>query len=218
MTKNEVNVNDVIQETYEIPPSLYDGKFTKTAKFLLPSISLNVRNKFVAKFFQNAFLGDKEYQHDIERALFILFKVDKFDEEWKVVYEALCKKKEYIMDYECGMNNDSTLIMIVFQVPEEYSNEYYRFKQGKYSKFSKEYKEFFPKMITDEVGNEVESITWGAMNLSETLRTKMNNLFRIDPKDPDVLQPGDEIWEAPRKYREYYRSGEDAPKHIKASV
>lgn len=206
MTKNEIDINSVILETHTIPPSEFDGRFTKTALFLLPAISLNVRNKYVFKFFENAFLGDKCYESDIERAIYVLFTVLRNDRDWKPVYEALKKKEEYILDYEIGSDKEGhDQIMIVFQVPEKYSNEYLMFKKGKYSKFSKEYKDKFPKTITDDNNVESESTVWGAMNLSETLRNKVNNIFKVNEKDPDILTEGDEIWEKPLRKREYFR-------------
>lgn len=206
MTRNDEIIDKNLEEAYEIPESKYDGKYTKTSQFLLPAISLNIRNIHVSKFFVNAFLGDAEYKTTVQRPVFTLFSIKEYDAEWKAVYNGLKKKEEYVTDYDCGTKNGNNLLMVVFQVPNKYANEYFNFKLGRYSKFSDEYKALFPERIKDQHGNEKESITWGAMHLSERLRTEMNNKFKNNPFDKDLLKEGDEIWEMPRAFREYYRT------------
>jgi len=202
MTRNETSIKTVAQEPYQVPVSIYDGKYTKTSQFLLPAIDLNIRKPVIFRYFENAFLDDRELiDHDIIRPIFVLWKVPNLQEtEWQNIYKFLIGKDEYVTDYEVGMRGLYHLYMIVFSVPEKYKVLYTQFKQGQYSKFDSEYKKLFPQYVYDSKGETVESIIWGALYKSEILRSKIENEFgtTLDPKE-------DEYWERPRAKREYYR-------------
>lgn len=200
MKKNEVNIEQKLLEKFKLPESRYDGKLTKTSQFMLNSISLNILNKHINKYFENAFLGDREFQHSIDRPIFVLFKSDKNDKDWIRVFDVMCSKKEYVLDYYCGQNPEGQdLTMIVYQVPEEFSEDYYNFKKGKYSKFSENYKRKFNEKVINTQGREVESIIWGIIHKSPKMVKEVEEEFDVK------FEEDDEIWERPRRFREYYR-------------
>lgn len=212
MTKNGINLKTLVAERYEIPTSVYDGRFTKTTQFLLPAVNLNIRKKVIWSYFVDAFLDDKEYDHDIQRAVFCLFKThDPSSQEWKAVYEFLINKEEYVLDYNVGRDNEGNiLVMVVYQIPEEAKEIYGLFKRGWYSKFPDWYKEKFIREIQDENGQMIESVLWGAMNKSPQLKAMVEETFGC------TLDDDDELWEKPRPFREYYRYSEGKELHEKA--
>lgn len=209
MRKNDVIVNEAIKETYVIPPSVCDGKYTKTTQFMLPSIGLTNRNHLMRKFFINSFLDDRKHRHEYERPIFVLFGVEDFkDKDWYKVYSALLKSPNYIGDYDCGIQDKKKLVMMVFKVPDEFEKDYFNFKRGKYSKFSDAYKQKFPQEIADENGNIKESTLWQIMNKSPILMRLLEEDFGLDEGSMDDAE---EIWDRPSRKREYYRYEEIIP-------
>lgn len=218
MTRNEIITNNVLIEDYETPSSSLDGTYTKTTQFMLPAVGVNAKNKIIFKFFLNSYLDDSEHLHEYTRPIFVLFGVDNFNnKEWQKVYSALVQSSNYITDYDCGRQNKLNLVMMVFGVPEEYAKDYYHFKRGRYSQFSEAYKDKFPKWIQVEGNREIESVIWQVINKSPILKDKIAEEFvckRDDgsmfaTRDFDLLRADidtwDEIWDRPRKKREYFR-------------
>lgn len=203
MTKNEVNIKEVIKEEYITPVSPYDGKYTKTTQFMLPSVGINVKNKLIYKYFINSYLDDKQHRHEYVRPIFVLFGIVDFNErDWGRVYSALVKSANYIGDYDCGMQEDKNLVMVVFRVPDEFENDYYHFKRGRYSKFSSAYKEKFPRYLDDDGSTSRESIIWQAIHKSPDLIKQLEEIFDTPEGH---WNDAAEIWDKPRKNREYYR-------------
>jgi hypothetical protein len=215
MTNNGVDINEVTKQEYITPVSIYDGKYTKTTQFMLPSVGVNVKNRLIFKFFLNAYLQDMGHRHQYERPIFVLFNVKNFgDRDWEKVYSALVKSPNYINDYDIGKQEGNSLVMLVFKVPDEFERDYYYFKRGKYSKFSEVYKEKFPKISQDVDGNQKESILWQVVNKDPALKREIEEEFGMDEGELDKPTDGvfaDEIWDIPRKNREYYRYVQDIP-------
>ncbi len=215
MTKNDVDLKHALLNEYDTPYSIYDGKYTKTTQFMLPSIDVDIRNRMIFKFFINSYLDDKEFNHSHTRPIFILFGVKDFkDKDWDKVYVSLALSKNYLMDYDCGMQDTINLVMMVFQVPEEFAEDYYHFKQGRYSKFSKNYKNKFSRYISED--SEKESIIWQIIHKSHKLKRELEKEFDLNIGEfdkPTIIEKdgnrntyqAEEIWDLPRKEREYYR-------------
>jgi len=192
---------EAIQENYLVPNSLYDGKFSKTSQFMLPAIGVNVTHKSVFKFFQNAFLADREHKHNYERPIFMLFAIEDYNDlDWKRVYSALISSKNYITEYDIGAKDSKFLLMIVFNVPVEFEKDYYNFRLGRYSLFSKEYRSKFPEFLDKE--KKKKNIHWQIINKDDELKQRIIDTFNVSE---NLLDKDDEIWDAPRKEREYYR-------------
>ena len=192
---------EVLQESHIIPDSLYDGKFNKTTQFMLPAISINVTQPLVFKFFENAFLADKEHKHNYERPIFMLFSISDYNDlNWKKVYSILIKSKNYITEYDVGIKDNKYLLMMVFSIPEEFEKDYYNFRIGRYSLFSEEYKKKFPEYLDGE--KKKKNIHWRIINKSDDLREEIEKTFEVSE---GYLLKADEIWDKPRREREYYR-------------
>lgn len=192
---------EVLQESYIIPESLYDGRFSKTSQFMIPAIGINVTHKLVFPYFENAFLADRGHKHNYTRPIFVLFSITSFKEEnWINVYNALIRSKNFITEYDVGIQKNKYLLMLVFSVPEEYSQDYYNFRVGKYSHFSENYKKKFTEFLDKK--KTKRNIHWQIINRDPVLKEQIETAFNVPN---NLLDDKDEIWEKPRNEREFYR-------------
>lgn len=211
MTMEKIKEAEVLQETYQTPSSEYDRKFSKTSQFMVPAIGINITNKAVFKYFSNAYLTDMQHKHDYVRPIFILFSVDDFEEkDWKNVYTTLTKLPNFITEYDVGVQDGAYLVMMVFQVPEKFENDYVNFKLGRYSQFSEEYKKKFPEFLDKE--KKKKNIHWQIIHKDEDLKRIVEEEFNMEYGELDrptmwrgnLYPAAVEIWDKPNK-RECYR-------------
>lgn len=222
MTKDGTNIHEILAEPYTPKTGRYNPRFNKTTQFLLPMIGLDVSNKVLIRFLVNAFLDDKELEHEFVRPLFLLFKVKSYtDKDW-IDLQRLLKLRQcaefYTCDYYVGEDSatNSNLVMYVFQTPEKFKDDYYHFKSGRYSKFSPEYKKRFKKEVLS--GSEiVESKIYGAIHKTKTMKDFIALEFVVKdekgkPKNSSdysefraYVDTLDELWDAPHKEDEYFR-------------
>lgn len=107
---------------------LEDKKLNICAKFVLPMVAINHNN--LPKEFINSYI-DREYH------VYIVFEKDNNFVNLNQNYlQYLKDNNEYIESYE----EDTDEYIIKFNIPEEYYKEFDLFIQGKYSKFSENYK------------------------------------------------------------------------------
>lgn len=206
MIKND-NIKELLNNTYIVPESIFDGRYTKTSLFMLPSLDISLSSINIKPFLINAFLDDREYNHIFIRPIFVLFKTKSYkDITWKKLYESLMKKPEYLVDYDCGIQNDFNLVMFVFACPEKYKEDYYHFKRGRYSKFSEEYKKKFPEAVTNDKGKFVKSLMYGVIHKTNYIKSEVERVLMLDP---NIIDEMDELWEIPLRHREYYRYKND---------
>jgi hypothetical protein len=201
MTKNQVDINKLIEESYKVPESVFDRKRTKTSHFMLNTIFPGTSTLMGTEYFVNAFLDDKGFEHHLTRPLFILFKVGNNDNRWNTLAQRLRVKPEYVLEYLCGVQNGKNLLMMVFQVPEKFTREYLLFKEGKYSKFGDDYKKLFLRYTYNDKAQPVESIIWRVLYKSEELRKELIRYFGDDVE----FDPEDELWGIPEPKYEIYR-------------
>lgn len=200
MTKNEVNISQLIEEHYIVPKSVFDRGRTKTTHFMLNSVFPN-STLTTTEYFVNAFLDDGEYKHTIERPIFVLFKIKDGDTTWTKLHQRLRTKSEYVLEYSCGTQNGRNLLMMVFQVPDKWKFEYTTFLLGKYSKFSNEYKKLFGRYTTNEKAQPIESTIWRVIHKNEDLRKELIAYFGDDV----VFDDEDELWGIAEPKFEVYR-------------
>ncbi len=200
MTKNDQDIDKLVEESYVVPESVWDKKRTKTSHFMLNTI-FNNGTLTNTEYFVNAFLNDAEFPNRFQRPLFLLFKVSPKDNKWGTIAPRLRAKSEYIMEYFCGVQAEKHLIMMVFQVPEKYAKEYINFKLGRYSQFSTDYKKLFARYTTNERAQPVESTVWKVIYRTADLRKTMEDWFG----EPVKFGPNDELWGMPEAAYEVYR-------------
>jgi len=209
MTKNEVNIEELLRQDYKVPESVFDRKRTKTTHFLLPTVFPN-SSLTGSEFFVNAFVDDNGFKHTLDRVLFCLFKVDVRNPKWVSLSQKLKAKGEFLLDYFCGIQDGRHLIMMIFKIPDKHLNEYILFLEGKYSKFSEDYKKLFPRKVYNENGATIDSTIWSVLYKTPELKEKLESFFTINPNgaNPTRFDPDDELWGIPEPKFEVYRHAE----------
>jgi hypothetical protein len=227
MTKNkESNLLEVAQETYKVPISTYNGRYTKSALFLLPMLGLDVRNVHLTKYMENVFINDAELEHKFNCPIFILFKVKNLTESGWIDLQRMFRTKEglkdkFVFDYDLGFDTDGNfLIMYVCEIAEICRKDYYYFKRGKYSKFSDAYKKLFPKEVMRS-GKICESDAYGAIYRTVTRKNTVAKEFTPHDAKGNIINPSDyiqfrtfvdtldELYDAPKAKHEVYRYKQD---------
>lgn len=171
-----------------------EKKFTKTTLFLTRCI-FSVNFEALRKTgFVDSYVEDPT--HPIEGSqdkIFLLFKNKNLTVEdlSNIINVLAVIPINIIHSYE--LVNDYSMIVIEF--PKEFSSDYKMFLEGKYSKFSKEFKETFPE--TRDVFNERNqkigeeyTIYYHIFNRTDWLKNywlKRLNLVK--------LEPGVELWQ-----------------------
>jgi hypothetical protein len=220
MTKNEIKINEELKKSSLIRQSKYNGGdsitgkgFTKTSLFILPMLGINFKEKPIFNFFINAFVDDKNLDHNIKESVFILFKVkDVADKQWVAINDMLIKHKCYIYNYYVGEEDGCQLLMYVLQIPSYHLDNFNLIKQGKYSQTSALYKNLFPQYILLDKFQKTESQIWGILNKSATLKDKIVKEF-INPNTStpeEVIElrreinTWNEIWDAFHEHEETF--------------
>ena len=151
MLKNDININVVLQEPFEDRISQFlwkkdDKVYNKATFFCLPMINLSLEGSMIKAFLRNCYFNDNQYDHAFdENVLFVLFKViNKNDGLGNKFQQALKTKANYLHSYYVGKQGNFDLMMFVFEIPDNYKNDYQLIKNGQYSKTSSEYKSKFP--------------------------------------------------------------------------
>jgi hypothetical protein len=194
MRINEVNLDKVVEKKYSLRTYDYGLNYTNTSLFVLPMIGIPIIK--LGKYFVNCFVKDQDYATDVDRPLFLLFKFNykNKDEELhcKNIHELLINREEFITFYYAGNVENSKSVIYLFSIDEEFTSDYNMFLDGKYSKFRPEYKERFPKYITDsKTGRQQRTIMSEIINKSSTLRKYWSDKIGVN------LDEEQEVWSRP---------------------
>lgn len=167
-----------------------DQRITDTTRFLLRGLSLFKAD--LSKYgFINAFLDDAVHEHHYENSVYLLFQPpDLGIFEWFVESEKVRTHlflEEY--DYPKGY------IVVVYKFPAEYMDDYRLFKEGKYSKFSKKYRDLFP---TERKGTSSKGIPFTEPSFYSHIFGRTEKMRRYWENILDVtLQDDAELWDKP---------------------
>lgn len=192
MKINEVDIDEIANREYD--DSHNTNRHTLTSLFCLYMIDISIiklGNKFV-----NAFVRDKEYNSGVERPLFLLFNFDykTLEEEiyYKNLHQDLISRDEFITYYYVGDIKESKHVMYVFNVKEQFSNDYKLFMQGKYSQFSPELRDKIPVYHILSNGKRGEKTTVGQVVIkAPALRKYWEDRIGV------ILPDEAEVWSSP---------------------
>ena len=198
MTRSESSIVDLTQAYVEPEVSKLCNKATYSTLFLLPSLGISLSDRYLARYFLNAFIDDLAIKHDFQNPLFLLFQTSKFDENWKMYEKFLRNKENFVYEYNCGMKDEKFLVMFVFEFPSLFKEDYVHFLNGKYSSFSDFYCKFIQKIIPLG-GDQVENPAWGAIRKTDTLKAKIEDIIG------QSISKYREYWPQYKPEREIYR-------------
>lgn len=206
MTKNDVMLDQTIRLDIKSKLSGFEGSNTKTTMFLLRGLDIDIYNLAITEFLVNAYISDTEYTHTHPRPVFVLFKTKTLhDPKWLKIHRLMLQNSSYVDDYIPGTQDGGYLMMYLFNFPEIYASDYFTFKRGQYSQFSKEYKDLFPAKVKSlKSGNMVDSLSYGIINKTQNVKDIVIKTFELD--DSCGIDDWEEIWDIPRKDVEYYRT------------
>lgn len=137
-------------------------KYNCSTIFLLYPLAIE-RRKIMQLGFIQAFLFDSEKMDvEYENPVFLLFKPDSptvFQAFVESEYERINKftgTVDIIEDYDYI----DGYVVLVYQFPKEFEVDYKKFLEGKYSKFSKKFKDAYPKTvkIRTEEGRMIDEV------------------------------------------------------------
>lgn len=144
--------------------------------------------------------SEKDYE---ENCIFILFN-PKNKESFKTFLNELKTKNENFVE-EIVIEDYNVL---VFKIPKEFEEDYKKFLEGKYSKFSENAKSLFPKFVeiikfNQKLGMHVKieqiSLPWMIINKDKSLKSYWKKRIGIE------LSEEDEVWEKPNLEKEILR-------------
>lgn len=226
MLRNDVDIESILQTDHRIRECIeFNGKFNKTSRFIMPLLEISSGGKLTSMFLKGAFMDDYSIEHDFTRPVFLLFSVkNQRDRGWQELCKQLNARRDYIMDYYVGEQDNSSLIMYVLELAPKWGDDYELFKQGRYSKMSEQYKAKFPKTIYSASGVAKEGREWGILHKSDILKNEVVKLF-INPgtsNAEDVIRfrrdmdDWNEVWDAPHEEHETYHYDPDIATNRKA--
>lgn len=119
-----------------------DVKKTITSIFIVPTLRIN-RDKLKGIGFINGYVSDCQREDQYENCVYVVFKpesIDKFKDFLQDEYE---RTVSVIEDYDY----DDGVVVVVYQLDDEFQKDIGLIKLGKYSKTSKTFQELFPRII-----------------------------------------------------------------------
>jgi len=160
--------------------------------FLLPAIEIPelIKEYFLDNGFINTFVTSKRIKYPFE-VMFLLFNPKRFNEEYNRFERMLIYNPNYLEVYDLGNKH----VLYVFKIPEKFKSDYYTFLNGKYSKFSEEYKRLFPeksylldvdgKIVRDLKGKPIlqQSPFYHVFTKSDYLKAQLADKLGYDEND-----------------------------------
>lgn len=112
--------------------------------FLLPCLQIRqeIKDKFYEMGFVNTYLFFDKQQYSFI-PLYLVFSAKEYDLNFYKFSLMLEKNPNYVETLDYPGNS----VVFVFKIPKRFEKDYELFLKGRYSKFSKEYKDNFPMKV-----------------------------------------------------------------------
>lgn len=166
-------------------------KFNCSTLFLLHPLGLNRHN--LNQFgFVNCYLSDKNREISVQRPVLILLHPEDMELMQLFIEEEYSRTANLIEDYDY----EGGWVVLVYSFPERWKKEYETFIEGKYSQFSKKFKEIYPKVIrTSEEGDppkDIISVQYNIVNKTQDWKEMLERDLGIIISDEEQ-----EYWKKP---------------------
>ncbi len=172
-----------------------------SALFLMPLYRIGIE-RLKKHGFINTYLDDVFKEDISDGRLYFLFKPPDMYEFGNFLEEENERHAYILEDYD-----SPPYVIVVYKLPEEWKDDYQLFYEGKYSRFSKEYKNMFPKIVT-QGGIPAASIQWAVFEKAPALKEEWESEIGIE------LEESNELWESPRFDREVLNINEILKKEL----
>lgn len=144
------------------------------------------RERLASNGFIGAYLGDVDKPElHYERGIYFLFKPENIMDFQDFLYEERERGAKIVEDYDY----EEGFVVMIYLLDDRYKEDYKKFLEGKYSKFSQEFKKNFPeKVIINTGGYEREEITTQQriFNKDISLKEYWEDFFNIDMGDLEL--------------------------------
>lgn len=185
MKQNEINIEEVLQESKTEPGVFTLGMYNNSHYFLLPLFGLQNLGKYISNYY-GTFVGDSERKCFLDSPLFVVFSFD--DLESKEVLDVsvyMASVEGYKFSYFGGMQNGKNLIVYVFLCKNKLKKDYKSIIEGRYSEISEEVRFLYSTFpFSKEVRFNIKSI----IEKNKDLKEKISKELNVDIKDTQ------EIW------------------------
>jgi hypothetical protein len=167
------------------------SKSTLTTILLLPAIGLS-RRSLLKYGFINAYLADIDAEIKFKDCVYLLFRPDSIEK-----FEAFFLRERTSENFVTQYDYEGGYIVLVYSILDKFKEDYKIFLEGKYSQFSTEYRETFPKfvrVINPETGQQENQISlqFHIINKSAALKNMWEEELKVKFKD---LGEDMEVWE-----------------------
>lgn len=166
---------------------------TITSIFMVPTLKIP-KEQMSKNNFINGYIKDLNRDVQYENAVYLLFKPENIDVFREFVDSEYERTQELIDDY----NYDDKHIVLVYQLNNNFKNDFELIKQGKYSKTSKKFQKLFPEKIT--------------ISIKGYSREEVSLQYRIFNKTEDLLKYWEEILDVQfkKEYELWYKFKEES--------
>lgn len=166
---------------------------TITSIFMVPTLKIP-KEKLLKSNFINGYIKDLNRDVQYENAVYLLFKPENIDIFREFVDSEYERTQSLIDDY----NYDNKHIVLVYQLDNNFKNDFELIKQGKYSKTSKEFQNLFPEKLI--------------ISIKGYNREEVSLQYRIFNKTEDLLKYWEEILDVQfkEKYELWYKFKEES--------
>ena len=155
-------------------------KRTLTSIFFVPTLQIN-RDGLYNNGYLNGYSADAHKKEQYANCIYLLFKPKNIQKFKDFLDNEYLRTKQVIDDYDY----ENGFIVVVYQLREEFKNDYLLIKQGRYSQTSPEFQELFPKSLKvskkDGTTSEEVSLQYRVFNktidLKEYWEDKLNYRF-----------------------------------------
>jgi len=143
---------------------LHNLNLNESARFILPMLGSKDRKDsfFIIPEFHGCYIADS-HKPELQNKIILVYDY-KMSLSFIKFERALELHPYYEKDYDYA---EEQQVAFVFEVPEEYQNDYELFKEGQYSQFSDEYKQ----QILDFWGLKgTNNIFYGLLNVTDYIK------------------------------------------------
>lgn len=201
----EVEIEMLLENKWEISKSVFNDFFTKTHYFLMPLISSKlIFNKEFSKHYLNSFLNDELKILIIDQTILLHFKTtDIFDESNSISWDKirsiiLSLGDEYKYHYYVGNNSVENEVVFALKVNDEFSKDFKKIISGKYSKTSDNYKRRVLHYFYKDVN--LHKILKGILYKEDWVREEVSEVIESE------IPKNNEVWDTFLSRREIFRN------------
>jgi len=184
-------------------------KYNCSTLFLLFPLGLD-RRKLMDFGFQSAYDGDKTLEAPYEYPVFLLFKPTDLTLFQAFVDSEYMRINHHTQTFDLkeDYDHEEGYVVLLYDFPDIFQDDYKRFLEGKYSKFSSKFRATYPKVIKilhengriDEViGTAYKIINKNDPKLYEEVkkRGELDMREELEDRFDTIFTPDMELWETP---------------------